>query len=371
MRIALIFPGFSQSAGDWAIPSMQLLACRLARRHDLHVFSLRYPAAGRYSFCGLTHRAVGGGTHSGAASLSVLGKSVQAVIREHRRAPFDVLHAFWVDEPGLAAVIAGAILRRPVVATAAGGEIVHFPDLEYGTWGSPLRRLVVRFVLRRATLLTAGSAYQVDLIRARGAPAVRVHLAPLGVDVQRFRPGELPAWDWPTIVQSASLTPVKNQALLLRVLARVKERVPDASLLMAGDGPLESTLREQARRLGVAASVNWMGRMPFPQMPAVYRQAHLYLQTSRHESQGMSVLEAMACGLPVLGTPVGVLPQVAARPATGDISSLVEQIVALLADRERYLRCRQAARELAGNDYGLKTAVARFESFYCALSSTA
>lgn len=369
MRIALLLPGFSRDADDWAIPSLQALACRLARRHDVHVFSLRYPAAGRYRFCGLTHHATGGGTRFGAASLAVWKKTLQALIAEHGRAPFDLFHAFWIDEPGLMAIIGRALLRRPVVASSAGGEMVYFPDLAYGTWGSFPRRLLVRLVLRSATVVTAGSAFQRALCVARGAPAGRVRLAPLGVDVQQFQPGEMPAWECPTIVQAASLTPVKNQAMLLQILAAVRDEAPAVRLLLAGDGPQEPALREVAGRLDVTGSVQWMGQIRFPRMPALYRQGHLYLQTSRHESQGMSVLEGMACGLPAVGTPVGILPEVAARPAVRDVSPLVQQVVELLSDRVAYGRCRQEARETVVEKYRLEAAVARFEAVYRSLVS--
>lgn len=371
MRVALLLPGFSRSADDWAIPALQTLACRLARRHDVHVFSLRYPAAGRYTFCGLTHHATGGGTRSGVASLVVWKRTLQTVVAEHRRAPFDLFHAFWVDEPGLLALMAGAFLHRPVVASSAGGEMVYFPDLPYGTWGSPTRRWLVRLVLRGATLVTAGSTFQRDLCMARGAPAGRVRLAPLGVDVQQFRPDAMPTLDCPTIVQVASLTPVKNQMMLLSVLAQIRQKLPAARLILAGRGPLEPALREQARRLGIGAHLQWRGEAPFPEVPAVYGQGHLYLQTSFHESQGMSVLEAMACGLPALGTPVGVVPEVAARPASRDVLKLSAEAVELLSDESTLRRCRRAARETVVDGYSLDAAEARFEDVYRTLLSGA
>ena len=93
MKIALVVPGFSRGPDDWAIPALQSLACRLARTQEIHVFSLRYPSAGRYAFCGLTHHAAGGGERSGLASLAVVTRTVRALLAEHRRGPVDLVHA--------------------------------------------------------------------------------------------------------------------------------------------------------------------------------------------------------------------------------------------------------------------------------------
>jgi glycosyltransferase involved in cell wall biosynthesis len=77
----------------------------------------------------------------------------------------------------------------------------------------------------------------------------------------------------PTIVQAASLTGVKNQALLLDVLRQVRPILPGVRLLLAGEGPLEPTLRELAVRYGVADRVEWVGKRPYPHMPTFYPKA--------------------------------------------------------------------------------------------------
>ncbi|MFZ0549163.1 MAG: glycosyltransferase family 4 protein [Candidatus Promineifilaceae bacterium] len=364
MRIALITPGFSADADDWAIPALQTLALALAQKHDLHVFSLRYPAAGHHEWGGFTHHAVGGGQRYGLASPGVWQRTIRAILHQHRQTPFDVLHAFWADEPGLVAVLTAARIKRPVVVSIGGGELSYLPDIDYGTQGSFLRSWIIRLALKRADVVTAGSNYQLALARQRGLDITKAHLVPLGVDSDRFQPGEIPSWDRPTIVQAASLTPVKNQPLLLETMAFIKQEIPTIRLLLAGDGPLRPQLEAFVQTHSLEDHVTFLGAVSFDEMPRFFRQGHLYLQTSRHESQGMAVLEAMACGLPVLGTPVGVTAELACLPATAEPGKLAAQTAKVLCNPAAYESYRQEARQKVTVDYKLEKTVTRFLDIY-------
>ncbi|GIK56557.1 MAG: glycosyltransferase family 4 protein [Chloroflexi bacterium] len=371
LRIALILPGFSRDAHHWAIPALQNLAARLAQAHDVTVFSLRYPAAGVYRFGGLTHVALGGGQRGGLYSFPLWQRAVRVIVQTHRQRPFHILHAFWVDEPGLTAVLAATLIKRPVIASTGGGELVYFPDLNYGTQATRLRRTIIRVTLNRATAVTAGSSYQLAQCHAHGVPAERLHLAPLGVDTDLFRPRPTPDWARPTLIQAASLVPVKEQVLLLEVMRRVKMAnakrlrvVPQFHLLLAGDGPLKDDLQQLARQYDLAENITWAGKVAYPAMPGLYPQAHLYLQTSRHESQGVAVVEALACGLPVLGTAVGLLPEVAARSPADDPQTVATQIIGILAEQKEYEQLRDKARATAVNHYSLPHTTTAFTRIY-------
>lgn len=368
LNIGIIAPGFSVDAADWAIPALQGLATALAREHSVRVFSLRYPAAGHYAFGDLTHIAAGGGERFGSASIGVWRDTLRAVVRQHAVRPFHLLHAFWADEPGLVAVFAGLRLKLPVIVSLGGGELTHLPDIDYGTQGSAIRRLIIRFSLGRADLVSVGSRYQAGLAQANGVSKEKLRVIPFGVDTAAFLPGPMPDWERPTLVQAASLTPVKNQRLLLNTMARVKSARPEIRLLLAGDGPQRQALRRQAESLELVNHIDWRGAVAHPEMPRHYSQGHLYLQSSRHESQGMSVLEAMACGLPAVGTPVGVMPEVACEPATWSEGELAAQIIRLLEDERAFGVLRRQARETVESGYSLAGSLEKLLILYQSLS---
>jgi glycosyltransferase involved in cell wall biosynthesis len=364
MRIAIVLPGFSKDADDWAIPAIQALILVLARTHEVTVFSLRYPPQGRYDVGGITHLATGGGTRFGFRSLGIIWQTVKTIAERHRQRAFDVVHAFWADEAGLTALLASARLRIPAIVTLAGGELTFLADIDYGTQGSKIRGWLTRLTVRRAAALTAGSSYQLQLAIGKGASPDKLHLLPLGVDTKRFSPAVAASFAWPTIIQAASLVPVKNQALLLEVLEKVRVHIPDIRLRMVGSGPLDEQLRYLAAQADLNQHIIWQATVPHPAMPAQYHRAQLYLQTSRHESQGMAVLEAMACGLPVIGTPVGVLPEVAVRPATASPEILAKHVVELFSQSEDLQSLRLEARYAVVANYELIRSASLFVSLY-------
>jgi len=303
-------------------------------------------------------------------------RALRTITAEHRRSPFDVIHAFWADEPGWVAALAARRLNCRFILSLAGGELIGLPDLGYGLLLLPGRKTLVRWALRQAARVTAGSQYLCELARARGACDERkITRVPLGVDTALFCPppsGALVVTHASAssgssqgdqmrggiILNVGSLYPVKDQTLLLRAFRRVSKELPQAQLWLVGDGPLRADLLRQAEGL----PVRFWGAVNHAALPEVYRQASVLVQTSRHEAQGMAVLEAAACGAPVVGTPVGVLPEIGL--VTRDEDALAQALIELLCDPARLKTLGEAARRQVENGFALPLTVERFMQLY-------
>lgn len=377
LKIGLIIPGFSASEDDWCIPAQLNLVRRLTRQVEVHVFPLRYPFHRRpYTVYDAVVHPQGGAETRGIRRLPLLRRAVAAVIAEHRSRPFSALHAMWADEPGFVAVAAGRLLGVPAVVTLLGGELVGLPDIRYGSQLSRISRWLVRLALRGAARVTAGSAYMRRLVQPY-VPPDRLLPIPIGVDTRLFYPAARSIDSTPLVegemklMHVASLVPVKDQATLLRALPRVVEQVPGVHLHIVGDGPLRDDLEGLAGSLGVTKHITFHGVVPYEHMPTYYRAVDLCVLTSRHESQGMVILEAAACARPTIGTAVGLLPDLA--PATravpvGDDRALAGALLRVLQDPSALTAMRQASLEAVKAGYSLAHTVDALLALYAGLA---
>lgn len=370
LRIALIMPGFSASADDWCIPALLNLVRELARVHDVHVFTLRYPHQREvYTVHRATVHAFGGGTLAGVRRGPLLARALAAVVRAGRRRPFDVIHGFWADEPGLLAVAAGRLLGRPSVVSIMGGELVGFADIDYGGQLSRLNRWMTQIALQGAERVTVGSN-TVAVLAEPYVPALeRLKRTPLGVDAAMFtppheRPSRLPY----RVLHVASLTPVKEQVVLLRAFMHVASVLGDeVELHLVGSGPLHDQLERVAVALGITEQVVIHGDVAHDDLPAHYRSADVFVLSSRYESQSLVALEAAACGLPGVGTAVGVLPELGPACVTvpvGDVDALAEAIVRLLEDDDCRHSMGATARTQIEREFALSCTVRKLAQVY-------
>lgn len=373
MRIALITPGFSASEDDWCIPALLDLVRTLSGEHEVVVFALRYPAFdATYHVHGAEVHAFGGGTAGGAKRVILFWRAFWRFLSAHREYPFDVVHGFWADEPGWLAVAAGRIVRVPSVVSLMGGELIRLPDIEYGGQLNRMNRVLTAIALRGATKVIIGSDYLQRIALARVAPDRLVQL-PLGIDSALFNlsssHGEaaVELSGCPAILSVGSLVAVKDHLMLLRALAAIVPVLGDIHLHIVGHGPLRSHLDELACSLGVSAHVTFHGDVSHERLPAYFRSADLLVVSSRHESQSMVALEAAACGCPVLGTGVGILPEISITSRSlpvGDADTFAATVVAVLGDTQQLSSLRDQGIDLVEGRFTLEHTIPTLVALY-------
>ncbi len=333
LNIGIVIPGFSADEDDFAIPVYQNLVRELAREHTVRVVALRYPARrDPYPLHGAQVYPLGGADRRGPGRFRLWMAAVGCIESLHRAQPFDVLHAMWADETGLVTGLAGQRLARPVVMSVAGGELVGLRDIGYGSQLTRLGRWTVAQALARADHVLAASQYSRHLLARVYAGAVSV--VPLGVDTTLFDRRDQP-YDASRLVHVGSLMGVKDHGTLFRALTQL----PNLTLDVIGTGWERAGIVGLAAHLGLAERVRFLGVVPHTALPAHYRGAALNVLPSRHEGQGMVTLEAAACGVPTVGTRVGLLPDVpelGIAVPVGDAHALAEAIRTALAARGQW-----------------------------------
>ena len=333
--------GVDESGTERVIPSVLWQIERLARRHELFVYVLRYHAQPRsYPLLGATVRDLG---------------RPAGFIRQHtaaRRAlnadgPFDVVHGLWALPAGVVATSVAKRLGVPSVVTCDSGEFVALADIGYGAQLHWRQRIAVRAATRLATVVTVCSAYQAELARRCGVTA---EVIPLGVDTSVFRPPapRQPGPPW-RLLHVASLNPVKDQRTLLEAVRLVRAQGVDVHLDIVGEDTLDGAIERTAREKALDTHISFHGPLRSGDLVPLYQRSHLFVLSSRHEAAGVVLLEAAACGLPIAGTAVGYLadwhPQRAVAVPPRDPAALAAAIVSLIRDPDRRAQLSRSAGE--------------------------
>jgi glycosyltransferase involved in cell wall biosynthesis len=217
------------------------------------------------------------------------------VIREIKP---DLIHAGPVHS---AAFLAAAAGFRPLVTMSWGSDLLHEAER------SALVRWAAEYALRRTTVFTgdcqAVKAKAVEL----GVPAERCVLFPWGVDLERFTNGnyaDLREWlgwrDKFVILSMRSWEPVYGVDVLVRGFARAARQIPDLRLLLLGGGSQERLLRNILSKNKVLDRVQFAGQISQKDLPDYYCSADVYISASHSDGSSVSLMEALASGLPVI-----------------------------------------------------------------------
>jgi N-acetyl-alpha-D-glucosaminyl L-malate synthase BshA len=233
---------------------------------------------------------------------------------------------------------------------------------------------VTRFGIERSDAVTAVSEFLQKMTEDELQVRKPIEVIPNFVDLQTFCPTraykDTHAFAAPgdkILLHDSNFRPVKRVSDVVRIFERVHREVPSV-LLMIGEGPERAAAQGLARRLGVGERVRFLGQQEGA--GELLGMAQVFLLPSELESFGLSALQAMACGLPVVGSDAGGLPEVVRHAETGyllpvgDVEGMAARTIELLKDDAHRLEMGQAARRRAAALFGADRVVSQYERLY-------
>ncbi len=273
---------------------------------------------------------------------------VETIVAEHRKQPFDLLHAQYGYPTGFAALIAAKRLNLPNVVSIQGGD---------GHWVGTCCRThqqAMRVVLDHSGAVLIGSpSFAAEVNQNHGTNMDRFTIVPGAVDTNRFkprsgwRPGAFLNPAMPVLLYHGRVDRRKGALDLIQAFSIVRD-LTDARLEISGIGPDVNAVAETVSKLELTDRVSLPGYCAYGDVPAVYQKGDIFLSPTYAEGFSNTILEAMASGLPIISTfAVGVVDclrdgENALLIEPGDIAALAESMSRLLGDN-----CLQA--QLAEN----------------------
>jgi len=230
---------------------------------------------------------------------------------------FDLIDAHYFYPDGVAAALLARWLGKPLLITARGSDVNLIAK-------HALPRRMIRWAAGRANAVIGVSAALVEVLAALGVQRSKLHVLRNGVDLERFT--ALPCDEMrralkveggPVLLSVGNLVVNKGHDLVIDALALLLPSHPAIRLVVVGHGPELARLQAHADARGVAAHVTFAGAVANDQMAGWYSVADVLVLASSREGWPNVLLEAMACGTPVVATRVGGIPEIITGPHAG------------------------------------------------------
>jgi len=255
--------------------------------------------------------------------------TIRKIVKEFKP---DILHAHYASSYGLLGALSG---YHPLIVSVWGSDVFSFPNI------SPLHRGILKHVLKKADFITSTSHIMAKETQKYTQKDIQV--IPFGVDLGVFRPKEVESlFDKGDIVIGTikALEKTYGVEYLIRAFKIIVEKYPSLplKLLIVGGGSLEGYLRKLTKELGIESRTIFTGRIPFDEVPKYHNMITIFVALSESESFGVAVVEAMACGKPVVVSNVGGLPEIVENNVTGfvvpprDVKEAAKAIEKLVLD---------------------------------------
>jgi glycosyltransferase involved in cell wall biosynthesis len=282
----------------------------------------------------------------------------------------DILHAHYASHYGVYGALSGF---KPFVVTVWGSDIFIDPKK------SMAKKYFVKYALKKADLITTDSVSSIKAILGFGVDEEKVKLIVHGVDLKLFHSIEnneefkkelCIRQNYQVVISTRNLEPVYDVDTLIKAIPYVIDECPNTFFLILGDGILRRQLEELACKLGVAKNVRFVGSVSNREMPKFLESSDVFVSTSLSDTRSVSLLEAMACGLPVVVTDLEGNKECVKEGVNGflfskgDFKALGEKIIYLLGDEDTRRRFGVISRRYVEKEGSYEKEMRKMEKLY-------
>jgi len=286
----------------------------------------------------------------------------------------DILHAHYVTGYGFFGAFSGF---HPLIITAWGSDVLIDAKESF------FKRVVVKYALRKADLITCDGENMREAMTKLGADSQKINIIYFGIDTQKFSPKqrseklreELGISNSPMIISLRNLEPIYDIESLVKSVPLVLKDIPEAKFVIAGRGSREAELKRLAKSIGVLDSIMFIGMIPNDELPQYLTSADIYVSTSLSDAGlAASTGEAMACGLPVIITDFGVNREWVEDGKNGFIiplknpKALAEKIITLLGNEDLRTKFGKKNRKIIEERLNYYIEMEKMEKLYKELS---
>lgn len=306
------------------------------------------------------------------------GNYAQTVAGVAIKQKIDLLHAHFAFPEGFVAKLAKKSVRKPLVVTLHGSDILTEPSIDYG---DRLRKDCddkVRRVLESADKVLVASKAVFDEASKAGCSRDRLEYLPNGVDLNRLNLELDGGWvrsklgirKRPIVLTVRALVPKNGVEYLIMSALEVWKRHPEVVFIIVGEGPLRLALEKLVDDMGLSQNVIFIRKASYDDLPYYYSACDVFVIPSIIEAFGLVTVEAMACGKPVVGTSVGGIPDTIEDGKNGflvpprDPQSLAEKILLLLENSTLGKEMGLKGRKMAEGRFSIRKRIDAIKRIY-------
>jgi glycosyltransferase involved in cell wall biosynthesis len=302
---------------------------------------------------------------------------LRAVIGLLRSEKFNLIHAHWLIPQGFIAALSLLITRQkiPLLCTSHGGDL-------FALKGKGPQRLK-RWVMDKSAALTVVSTAMKKTVVELGIVPDKVEVISMGVDLKGlFTPDPSVQRKTDELLFVGRLVEKKGVHFLLEAMPKVMEKHPTVRLILAGSGPVEQELRQQAQRLHLSEKIDFLGMVTQTQLPALYQRATLAIfpfivaKSGDQEGFGLVQVEAMGCECPVIAGDLPAIHDIITHEEnglnfpSGNAQALADAIIKLLDDPELRARLAGEGRKSVVQKFDWEIVAGKYAGVYDSLIST-